>query len=247
MTETLDIKLGVNIDHIATLRNARGEKFPDPIKAAEIALNSGADSITAHLREDRRHINDEDIKNIVNAFPGKLNLEIAANDEMKNIALNVNPFSCCIVPERREELTTEGGLDVLSKANYYSNLNSILRDKGIRTSFFIDPIEDQLKSSIDCGVECVEFHMGKYCRLFYDDDVQAEIEFKKIYELSILAHESGLQVHFGHGLDYTTTKKLTEIPCLQEVNIGFFLIAEAILSGLEPSIRKMKKICDRNF
>ena len=166
MTETLDIKLGVNIDHIATLRNARGEKFPDPIKAAEIALNSGADSITAHLREDRRHIKDEDISNIVKKFPGKLNLEIAANEEMKNIALEVNPFSCCIVPERREEVTTEGGLDVLSNSNYYKNLNNILREQGIRTSFFIDPVVDQVKSSIDCGVECVEFHMGKYCKLF---------------------------------------------------------------------------------
>ena len=140
MTETLNIKLGVNIDHVATLRNARGEDFPDPIKAAEIALNSGADSITAHLREDRRHIKDEDIENIVNAFPGKLNLEIAANDEMKDIALDVNPFSCCIVPERREEVTTEGGLDVLSNANYYADLNGVLRDKGIRTSFFIESI-----------------------------------------------------------------------------------------------------------
>ena len=247
MTETLNIKLGVNIDHIATLRNARGEDFPDPIKAAEIALNSGADSITAHLREDRRHIKDEDIENIVNAFPGKLNLEIAANDEMKDIALDVNPFSCCIVPERREEVTTEGGLDVLSNANYYADLNGVLRDKGLRTSFFIDPIEDQLKSSIDCGVECVEFHMGKYCRLFYEDNVQAEIEFKKIYELSVFAYDSGLEVHLGHGLDFTTTKKVTEIPCLQEVNIGFFLVAESIFSGLDSTIRKMKDICDRNF
>ena len=247
MTETLKIKLGINIDHIATLRNARGEGFPDPIKAAEIALNSGADSITAHLREDRRHIKDEDIQNIVNAFPGKLNLEIAANHEMRDIALAVNPFSCCIVPEKREEVTTEGVLDVLSNTNYFANLNVALRDKGIRTSFFIDPIEDQLKSSIDCGVECVEFHMGKYCRMFYEDNVQAEIEFKKIYELSFLAYDSGLEVHLGHGLDFTTTKKVTEIPCLQEVNIGFFLVAESIFSGLESTIRKMKDICDRNF
>ena len=247
MTETLDIKLGVNIDHIATLRNARGEKFPDPIKAAEIALNSGADSITAHLREDRRHIKDEDISNIIKKFPGKLNLEIAANEEMKNIALEVNPFSCCIVPERREEVTTEGGLDVLSNSNYYKNLNNILREQGIRTSFFIDPVVDQVKSSIDCGVECVEFHMGKYCKLFYKDKAQAEIEFKKIHDLSIFAYESGLEVHLGHGLDFDTTKKVTDIPCLQEVNIGFFLIADSIFSGLENSIRKMKDICNRDF
>ena len=147
MTETLDIKLGVNIDHIATLRNARGEKFPDPIKAAEIALNSGADSITAHLREDRRHIKDEDISNIIKKFPGKLNLEIAANEEMKNIALEVNPFSCCIVPERREEVTTEGGLDVLSNSNYYKNLNNIeewVLKKGIFAKAF------KVKKNIDC-------------------------------------------------------------------------------------------------
>ena len=133
------------------------------------------------------------------------------------------------------------------KTNIYKNLNNILREQGIRTSFFIDPIEDQLKSSIDCGVECVEFHMGKYCRLFYEDNVQAEIEFKKIYELSVFAYDSGLEVHLGHGLDFITTKKVTEIPCLQEVNIGFFLVAESIFSGLDSTIRKMKDICDRNF
>ena len=166
---------------------------------------------------------------------------------MKNIALEVNPFSCCIVPERREEVTTEGGLDVLSNSNYYKNLNNILREQGIRTSFFIDPVIDQVKSSIDCGVECVEFHMGKYCKLFYEDKSQAEIEFKKIHDLSIFAYESGLEVHLGHGLDFDTTKKVTDIPCLQEVNIGFFLIADSIFSGLENSIRKMKDICNRDF
>ena len=208
------LKLGVNLDHVATLRQARYidktiNTEPDLINSVKQAVKGGADSITLHLREDRRHIKDEDISNIIKKFPGKLNLEIAANDEMKNIALEVNPFSCCIVPERREEVTTEGGLDVLSNSNYYKNLNNILREQGIRTSFFIDPVVDQVKSSIDCGVECVEFHMGKYCKLFYEDKAQAEIEFKKIHDLSIFAYESGLEVHLGHGLDFDTTKKVT--------------------------------------
>ena len=222
--ELLDVRLGVNIDHIATLRNARGEHFPNPIKAAEISLNSGADLITAHLREDRRHMKDDDIHNIIREFPGKLNLEIAATEEMINFVKKNNPFSCCIVPERREEVTTEGGLDVISNSKYYTNLVGILKEYGIRSSFFIDPNINQLEASIKCGVECVEFHMGHFCKLFYANKLKAEEELKQIHKLSNSAFESGLEVHFGHGLDFETTKKLIQVKYLQEVNIGFFLI-----------------------
>ena len=245
--ELLDVRLGVNIDHIATLRNARGEHFPNPIKAAEISLNSGADLITAHLREDRRHMKDDDIHNIIREFPGKLNLEIAATEEMINFVKKNNPFSCCIVPERREEVTTEGGLDVISNSKYYTNLVGILKEYGIRSSFFIDPNINQLEASIKCGVECVEFHMGHFCKLFYANKLKAEEELKQIHKLSNSAFESGLEVHFGHGLDFETTKKLIQVKYLQEVNIGFFLIAESIFSGLEVSIKKMKDICTGNF
>ena len=160
------INLGVNIDHVATLRNARGELFPSIIDAADIALKSGADSITAHLREDRRHINDSDIKDIVTNFPGKLNLEMAATEEMLNIALKINPFSCCIVPEKREELTTEGGLDVLSKHNQLKKFIDPLKDAGIRTSFFVDADEAQLEKSAGLNVDCLEIHAGSYCKAF---------------------------------------------------------------------------------
>ena len=239
------IKLGVNIDHIATLRNARGEAYPDPINAAKIALQSGADSITAHLREDRRHIKDQDIKEIAENFPGKLNLEMAGNEEMVNIALKNNPFSCCIVPEKREELTTEGGLNILGNKNYLKTINYKLKEEGIRTSFFIEPIKNQVEAAIDCNVDCIEFHVGNFCKLFYEDKTKSEIEFYNLKQICEYAFDSGIEVHLGHGLDYETTKKITEIQCIQEVNIGFFLIAQSIFDGLENSIRRMKEICDR--
>ena len=245
--ELHNVRLGVNIDHVATLRNARGENFPDPIRAAEISLNSGADLITAHLREDRRHMKDDDIHNIIKEFPGKLNLEIAATEEMINFVKKNIPFSCCIVPERREEVTTEGGLNVEANSNYYANLVKILKGHGIRSSFFIDPNVNQVEASIKSGVECIEFHMGQFCKLFYSDKFKAEEELKKIHQLSNIAFESGLEVHFGHGLDFETTKKVIQIEYLQEVNIGFFLIAESIFSSLEVSIKKMKDICKRDF
>ena len=247
MIDNIKIKLGVNIDHIATLRNARGEGYPDPIKACDILLKAGADSITAHLREDRRHIKDQDIKNITMTYPGKLNLEMAANEEMLNIAINTNPFSCCIVPERREELTTEGGLDVINNSNYLKEINLLLKKKGIRTSFFIDPEKVQVESAIDCEVDCIEFHVGKFCKLFYESKSKSDLEFKRLEELCNYAHNSGIEVHLGHGLDYETTKKITEIKCIQEVNIGFFLVAQSIFDGLENTVKKMKQICERKF
>lgn len=247
MIDNIEIKLGVNIDHIATLRNARGEEYPDPIKACEIVLNAGADSITAHLREDRRHIKDQDIKDITVNYPGKLNLEMAANQEMLNIAINSNPFSCCIVPERREELTTEGGLDVIKNSNYLKEINYSLQKKGIRTSFFINPDKGQIESAIACGVDCIELHVGNFCKLFYGDKDKSDLEFKRLEELCNYAHNSGIEVHLGHGLDYETTKKITEIKCIQEVNIGFFLVAQSIFDGLENTVKKMKQICERKL
>ena len=247
MTDNIKIKLGVNIDHIATLRNARGEEYPDTIKACDILLKAGADSITAHLREDRRHIKDKDIKDISITYPGKLNLEMAANEEMLSIAINTTPFSCCIVPERREELTTEGGLDVTNNSDYLKEISSLLKKKGIRTSLFIDPVKDQVESAIACEVDCIEFHVGNFCKIFYENKSKSDLEFKKLEELCNYAYNSGIEVHLGHGLDYETTKKVTEIKCIQEVNIGFFLIAQSIFDGLENTVKKMKQICERKF
>ena len=234
------INLGVNIDHVATLRNARGELFPSIIDAADIALKSGADSITAHLREDRRHINDSDIKDIVTNFPGKLNLEMAATEEMLNIALNIKPFSCCIVPEKREELTTEGGLDVLSKHNQLKKFINPLKDAGIRTSFFVDADEVQLEKSADLDVDCLEIHCGSYCRAFDRSLNTCEDEFKKISNIAKLASQLGIEVHAGHGLNYETTKMLSSINEIEELNIGFFIISESLFKGLDIVIRDIK-------
>ena len=230
------IKLGVNIDHIATLRNARGEDFPDIINAAKVALSSGADSITAHLREDRRHIKDPDIEKIAGNFPGKLNLEMAATKEMLDIALKVKPFSCCIVPEKREELTTEGGLDVISKHNQLKDFIDPLKDLGIRTSFFVDADKRQLSHCVDLNVDCIEIHCGSYCRSFDSKMPSADDEFLKIKNISELAYKEGIEVHAGHGLNYNTTKYLSSIKEIEELNIGFFIISEAIFKGLDKAI-----------
>ena len=234
------IKLGVNIDHVATLRNARGEFFPDIIQASKIALNSGADSITAHLREDRRHIKDSDIHDIVKNFPGKLNLEIAPTNEMLNIALDVNPFSCCFVPEKREELTSEGGLDVKAKHNQLKNFIDPLKDRGIRTSFFIDADEIQLEKCIDLNVDCIEIHCGTYCRTFDEGHISSNDEFLKIKNIAKLANQAGIEVHAGHGLNYKTTKTLSSIYEIEELNIGFFIISEALFKGLDIVVNDIK-------
>ena len=237
------VRLGVNIDHVATIRNARKESFPDPIKASQIVLSAGADTITAHLREDRRHINDNDIKNITNRFSNKLNLEIAGTEEMVEIALKYSPFSCCIVPEKREEITTEGGLDVVSNFKVLSGIVKRFKDSGIRTSFFLDPDENQLEKSINIGIDCIEFHVGKFCKLLNLKKIdEANDEFNKISNLSNITFNSGVEVHAGHGLDYETTKKIIEIQSLEEVNIGFFLISQSIFEGLESSVKKMVNI-----
>ena len=236
-----DIRLGVNIDHVATLRNARKENFPSPIKAAELALKSGADSITAHLREDRRHINDNDIDEISLNFPGKLNLEMAATDEMLAIAEKIKPFSCCIVPEKREEVTTEGGLDVLNNYKKLKPMIEKLRDTGVRTTLFIDPDDSQLEACYDLQVDCAEIHTGTLCRLYEKKDNNFNFEFNKIRSFSEKLFSHGIEAHAGHGLNYETTKIVSTINEIKELNIGFFIIAESIFHGLEKSITNIKE------
>ena len=236
-----DIRLGVNIDHVATLRNARKENFPSPVKAAELALQSGADSITAHLREDRRHINDNDIKEISFNFPGKLNLEMAATQEMLAIAEKIKPFSCCIVPEKREEITTEGGLDVINNYNKLKPMITRLRDIGVRTTLFIDPDDSQLESCYDLQIDCAEIHCGRLCNLYEKNDNKLDFEFNKIKSFSEKLFSNGVEAHAGHGLNYETTKIISTINEIEELNIGFFIIAESIFHGLEKTIINIKE------
>ena len=242
-----DIRLGVNIDHVATLRNARKENFPSPVKAAELALQSGADSITAHLREDRRHIKDNDIEEISFNFPGKLNLEMAATEEMLAIAEKIKPFSCCIVPEKREEVTTEGGLNVINNHNKLKPMIARLRDVGIRTTLFIDPDDSQLNSCYDLQIDCAEIHCGTLCRLYEKNDKNFDFEFNKIKSFSEKLFSNGIEAHAGHGLNYETTKIISTINEIEELNIGFFIIAESIFHGLEKTIINIKEsmITDR--
>ena len=236
-----DIRLGVNIDHVATLRNARKENFPSPVKAAELALQSGADSITAHLREDRRHINDNDIKEISFNFPGKLNLEMAATQEMLAIAEKIKPFSCCIVPEKREEVTTEGGLDVINNHNKLKPMITRLRDIGIRTTLFIDPDDSQLESCYDIQIDCAEIHCGSLCKLHEENDNKFDFEFNKIKSFSEKLFSNGIEAHAGHGLNYETTKIISTVNEIEELNIGFFIIADSIFHGLEKTIINIKE------
>lgn len=236
-----DIRLGVNIDHVATLRNARKENFPSPVKAAELALKSGADSITAHLREDRRHIKDNDIEEISFNFPGKLNLEMAATEEMLAIAEKIKPFSCCIVPEKREEVTTEGGLNVINNHNKLKPMIARLRDVGIRTTLFIDPDDSQLNSCYDLQIDCAEIHCGTLCRLYEKNDKNFDFEFNKIKSFSEKLFSNGIEAHAGHGLNYETTKIISTINEIEELNIGFFIIAESIFHGLEKTIINIKE------
>ena len=236
-----DLRLGVNIDHVATLRNARKENFPSPVKAAELALKSGADSITAHLREDRRHITDNDIEEISFNFPGKLNLEMAATEEMLAIAEKIKPFSCCIVPEKREEVTTEGGLNVINNHNKLKPMIARLRDVGIRTTLFIDPDDSQLNSCYDLQIDCAEIHCGTLCRLHEKNDNNFDFEFNKIKSFSEKLFSNGIEAHAGHGLNYETTKIISTINEIEELNIGFFIIAESIFHGLEKTIINIKE------
>ncbi|HKR92207.1 pyridoxine 5'-phosphate synthase [Novosphingobium sp.] len=235
------LRLGVNIDHVATIRNARGGKHPDPARAAEIVARAGGDGITVHLREDRRHIRDEDLERVQAATGLPLNLEMAATDEMVAIALRHLPHAACIVPERREERTTEGGLDAAGQHNRLAPIVARLSDAGIRVSLFIAPEPRQIEAAIKLGAPVVEFHTGEYAHAEGD---QVAVELKRITDMAALAAKNGIEPHAGHGLTYENVQPVAAIPQLAELNIGHYLIGEAIFCGLEASVRKMRDLMD---
>ncbi|KRA82798.1 pyridoxine 5'-phosphate synthase [Altererythrobacter sp. Root672] len=235
------LRLGVNIDHVATIRNARGGEHPDPVRAAEIVASVGGDGITAHLREDRRHIRDEDLRRIQDATDLPLNLEMAATDEMVEIALRHMPHAACIVPEKREERTTEGGLDAAGQHNHLQPVVSRLVDAGIRVSLFIAPDERQLDAALRLGAPVVEFHTGEYAHATGD---QVAVELKKIADMAALAAKNGIEPHAGHGLTYENVQPIAAIPQLAELNIGHYLIGEAVFVGLENAVRRMREMMD---
>lgn len=239
------LRLGVNIDHVATLRNARGGVHPDPLRAAHLAIEGGADGITAHLREDRRHISDTDITRLKNELTRPLNLEMAATDEMLKIAIRHVPNACCLVPERREERTTEGGLDVRGSVKTLKPFVAKLQDAGIRVSLFIEPDIKTIEAAAKVGADIVELHTGRYCNLALEHDaagVAREIERHATAVRAAAA--AGLEVHAGHGLTYNTVKPIAEMPEIVELNIGHFLIGEAIFGGLSGAVRRMRLLMD---
>ncbi len=235
------LRLGVNIDHVATVREARGSAYPDPVRAAKLAEAAGADGITAHLREDRRHISDADIERLSRELHIPLNLEMAATDEMLAIALNAKPHAACIVPEKREERTTEGGIDSVGQHNRLAPLVRQLGAARIRVSMFIEPDKQQLDASRSLGAPVVELHTGAYC-----DATGAEQErlLEKLREAAAYGDSLGLEIHAGHGLTFANVKPVAAIPEIRELNIGHFLVGEAIFVGLENSIRRMRALMD---
>ena len=235
------IRLGVNIDHVATVRNARGEKYPSPLKAAVLAEKFGADSITIHLREDRRHINDQDLKLITSKLKIPLNLEIAATEEMLKIALKHKPSFICIVPEKRKEITTEGGLNLNFKREFIKKIIKKLKKNKSRVSLFIEPKLSDIKEAKILKADCVEIHTGKFCKLV-NENKNLKNEMNKIKKAVELGNDLGLEVHAGHGLTYKSAKILSKIKGIQEFNIGHFLVGESIFVGLANSIKQFKKI-----
>lgn len=239
------LRLGVNIDHVATIRNARGGLHPDPVRAAEIVAAVGGDGITAHLREDRRHIRDDDIRRIMEATDLPLNLEMAATEEMLEIALRHKPHAACIVPEKREERTTEGGLDAAGQHNHLAPFVSKLKDAGIRVSLFIEADPRQIEAAIMLGAPVVEFHTGKYAHHGFDGNHQGvEFELKRLSDAAALAAKNGIEAHAGHGLTFENVQPIAAITQMSELNIGHYLIGEAIFLGLEESVRKMRGLMD---
>ncbi|SEH25015.1 pyridoxine 5'-phosphate synthase [Magnetospirillum fulvum] len=232
------LRLGVNIDHVATLRNARGTTHPDPVRAALLAAAAGADSITAHLREDRRHIRDRDIERLRSESPLPLNMEMAATPEMVAIALRLRPHAVCVVPEKREERTTEGGLDVAGHREALRPLLTPLIEAGIRVSLFVEPDPRQLDAARDLGAPVVELHTGAYCEV---EGAARALELARIVAAAAHAEAIGLECHAGHGLAYDTVAAIAAIPTIVELNIGHFLIGEAVFSGLESAIRGMRE------
>ena len=242
MSEAEKLRLGVNIDHVATLRNARGGSLPDPVHAAAIAAQSGADGITAHLREDRRHIRDADIERLAREIDLPLNLEMAATEEMRDIALQHQPNACCLVPESREEVTTEGGLNVLGEAGNIGKIIAPLKAQGIRISLFIDPDPEQIGASAALGADIVELHTGTYCHAHADGDEQgAQDEIERLQSAAILATQAGIEVHAGHGLCFETVGAVAAMPQIVELNIGHFLIGASVFSGLPEAIAEMRR------
>ncbi|MEO8454400.1 MAG: pyridoxine 5'-phosphate synthase [Sphingomicrobium sp.] len=235
------LRLGVNIDHVATIRNARGGDHPDPVRAAHIAAGAGADGITAHLREDRRHITDGDIDRLMAEIDLPLNLEMAATQEMLEIALQHKPHAACIVAERREERTTEGGLDAAGQHNHLAYYIDKLVSAGIRVSLFIEPAERQVEAALRLGAPVVEFHTGRYAHA--EGEAQT-VELKRIGDCAALARKNGIEPHAGHGLTFDNVVAVAAIPQLAELNIGHFLIGEAIFTGLDASVRRMRELMD---
>jgi len=232
--------LGVNIDHVATLRQARGTRYPDPIQAAIEAEQAGADSITLHLREDRRHIQDRDVHMLKDILQTKMNLEMAVTEEMIGIAETVGPADCCLVPERREELTTEGGLDVAGQQSRIRDACQRLADAGVRVSLFIDAEPAQIDAAVACGAPVIEIHTGHYADA--PDEAAARAELARIEQAVKLGAEAGLQVNAGHGLHYHNTAPIARLPQVQELNIGHAIIARAVFVGLPEAVREMKRI-----
>jgi pyridoxine 5-phosphate synthase len=274
MSEVPPIRLGINIDHVATLRNARGGNHPDPLRAAFIAVEAGADNITAHLREDRRHITDDDIARLIRALKYDeaveqsferrrrtmseevareieplsctINLEMAVTDEMLEIALQQRPDDCCLVPERRHELTTEGGLNVIGAAARLKPFIAQLQDAGIKVALFVDPDRDQIRAAQEVGADAVELHTGTYCAAFSDGQADAmRHEIVKLADAALRAALLGLEVHAGHGLDYDNVGPVAAIPEIVELNIGHFLVGEAVFVSLGESVRRMRQAVDR--
>jgi len=239
------LRLGVNIDHVATVRNARGSAYPDPVRAAKLAEAAGADGITAHLREDRRHIADADIDALMEALTVPLNFEMAATEEMQQIALRHKPHAVCIVPEKREERTTEGGLEVAREENKLAHFIAPLRDVGCRVSIFIAADQAQIEAANRIGAQVIELHTGAYCDFHAEGRFEErDAELARLTEMAAFAHSLGLEVHAGHGLTYDTVAPIAALPEVMELNIGHFLIGESIFLGLDPAIKEMRRIMD---
>ncbi|MEE2946624.1 MAG: pyridoxine 5'-phosphate synthase [Pseudomonadota bacterium] len=239
------LRLGVNIDHVATVRNARGGAYPDPTRAALLAEAAGADGITAHLREDRRHIIDSDIENLMESLVVPLNFEMAATEEMQAIALRHKPHAVCIVPEKREEKTTEGGLDVAADDNRLADFIAPLREAGCRVSMFIAADQAQIEASHRIGAPVIELHTGAYCDFHAEGRFEErDAELARLTKMAAYAHSLGLEVHAGHGLTYDTVQPIAALPSVMELNIGHFLMGESMFVGMEAAIKEMRRLMD---
>ncbi len=239
------LRLGVNVDHIATVRNARGGALPDPVRGALLAIEAGADGITAHLREDRRHIRDEDIARLMASISKPLNFEMATTDEMIAIALKTKPHAACLVPEKRSERTTEGGLDVIGGHDHVKQATAQLKAAGIRVSLFIEPSIAALEAAHSIGAPVVELHTGSWCEAVSEGAGQADHEFERIKTAAAKAAELGIECHAGHGLDYATAQQVAALPQIIELNIGHFLMGESLFMGLPEAIRTMRRAMDK--